>query len=91
MKPMKKIQQDRSTHSVQHQATNDAEEVAVPNVAALAGILLTGLLYLVLPPDVIVGPNCLLLVIEGVFGNSHIQPDGPSCWSPSASARWRSS
>lgn len=48
-------------------ATNDNEEVVVPGVAALAGILLTGLLYLVLPPNVIIGPNWLLLVVEGVF------------------------
>jgi len=48
-------------------ASNDAEEVVVPSVAALAGILLTGLLYLVLPPNVIIGPNWLLLVVEGVF------------------------
>ena len=45
-----------------HQDSNDAEEVVVPRVAALAGILLTSLLYLVLPPNVIIGPNWLLLV-----------------------------
>ena len=45
-----------------HPDANDAEEVVVPSVAALAGILLTGLLYLVLPPNVIIGPNWLLLV-----------------------------
>ena len=67
MKPVKKTQQDRSAHVVHHKASNDAEEVVVPGVAALVGILLTGLLYLVLPPDVIIGPNWLLLVIEGVF------------------------
>src|SRR2546427_6600739 len=50
-----------------HQDSNDAEEVVVPSVAALIGILMTGLLYLVLPPNVIVGPNWLLLVVEGVF------------------------
>lgn len=48
-------------------ATNDAEEVVVPSLAALAGILLTGLLYLVLPADLTIGPNWLLLVVEGVF------------------------
>jgi uncharacterized membrane protein len=48
-------------------ATNDAEEVVVPSVAALVGILLTGLLYLALPPDLVIGPNWLLLVVEGVF------------------------
>ena len=50
-----------------HPASNDDEEVVVPSVAALVGILLTGLLYLVLPSDVIIGPNWLLLVVEGVF------------------------
>ena len=52
---------------IQQPSANDVEEVVVPGVAALAGILLTGLLYLVLPPNVIIGPNWLLLVIEGVF------------------------
>src|SRR5260221_7940897 len=50
-----------------HPSSNDTEEVVVPSVAALASILLTGLLYLVLPPNVIIGPNWLLLVVEGVF------------------------
>src|SRR2546421_4228612 len=49
-----------------HPDANDAEEVVVPSVTALAGILLTGLLYLVLPPNVIIGPNWLLLVVEAV-------------------------
>jgi len=51
----------------QQPSADDVEEVVVPGVAALAGILLTGLLYLVLPTNVIIGPNWLLLVIEGVF------------------------
>jgi hypothetical protein len=51
----------------QQPSTDEVEEVVAPGVAALAGILLTGLLYLVLPPNVIIGPNWLLLVIEGVF------------------------
>ena len=50
-----------------HPTSNDAEEVVVPSVTALIGILLTGLLYLVLPPDVTIGPKWLLLVVEGVF------------------------
>jgi uncharacterized membrane protein len=50
-----------------HPDANDAEEVVVPSVTALVGILLTGLLYLVLPPNMIIGPNWLLLVVEGVF------------------------
>src|SRR5260221_1811349 len=50
-----------------HPASNDDEEVVVPSVAALVSILLTGLLYLVLPPNLIIGPNWLLLVVEGVF------------------------
>jgi uncharacterized membrane protein len=86
MKPVKKRQQGPSAHRMHHQASNDAEEVAVPNVAALVAILLTGLLYLVLPPEVIVGPNWLLLVIEGVF----VVPlfiDLLSAWALSQTAR----
>ncbi len=67
MKPVKKTQQDRSAHVVRDADSNDAEEEVVTSVAALIGILLTGLLYLVLPPDVIIGPNWLLLVVEVVF------------------------
>jgi uncharacterized membrane protein len=67
MKPVKKTQQDRSAHVVRDADSNDAEEEVVTSVAALIGILMTGLLYLVLPPDVIIGPNWLLLVVEGVF------------------------
>src|SRR5215831_10684509 len=49
-------------------ASNDkTEEVIVPSVTALIGILVTGLLYLVLPANVVIGPNWLLLVVEGVF------------------------
>ena len=48
-------------------ASNDDEEMVVPSLAALLGILLTGLLYPVLPPDVTIGPNWFLLVVEGVF------------------------
>ena len=50
-----------------HPASNSDEEMVVPGLAAFLGILLTGLLYLVLPPDVIIGPNWLLLAVEGVF------------------------
>ena len=39
----------------------------VPSIAALVAILLTGLLYLALPPNVVIGPNWLLLVVEGMF------------------------
>jgi uncharacterized membrane protein len=67
MKPVKKSQLDRITHEMHQQASNDPEEVVVPSVAALIAILLTGLLYLVLPPNVIIGPNWLLLVVEGMF------------------------
>src|SRR2546429_2357760 len=67
MKLVKKTQQDRSAHVMHDADSNDAEEEVVTSVAALIGILMTGLLYLVLPPDVIIGPNWLLLVVEGVF------------------------
>ncbi|HET7637593.1 MAG TPA: hypothetical protein VFK47_02540 [Ktedonobacteraceae bacterium] len=64
---MKKIQQNSSTDEVHTPALNNTEDVVVPSVAALIGILLTGLLYFVLPPNVILGPNWLLLVVEAVF------------------------
>src|SRR5215471_16220907 len=67
MKPLKKSQLDHLTHRELQQDSNDPEEVVVPSVAALIAMLLLGLLYLVLPPNVIIGPNWLLLVIEGVF------------------------
>jgi uncharacterized membrane protein len=67
MKPVKKAQPGRLMHVMHRQTSNDPEEVVVPSVAALIAILLTGLLYLVLPPNVIIGPNWLLVVIEGVF------------------------
>jgi len=51
-----------------HTASNDdTEEAVVPGVTALIGILVTGLLYLVLPANLTIGPNWLLLVVEGVF------------------------
>lgn len=65
---MKKTAQERSSNEMKPRTTeNDAEEVVVPSVAALVGILMTGLLYLVLPPNIIVGPNWLLLGVEVVF------------------------
>lgn len=67
MKPVKKTQPDCLTHVMHQQDSTDPEEVVIPSVAALIAILLTGLLYLVLPPNVIIGPNWLLLVVEGVF------------------------
>jgi uncharacterized membrane protein len=67
MKPVKKTQQDDSAH-VMHTSASNAAEVAVgPSVAALVGILVTGLLYLAFPPNVLIGPNWLLLVVEAVF------------------------
>ncbi len=50
-----------------HTTSNDAEEVVVPGVTAFFAILLTGLLYLVLPENLTIGPNWLLLVVEVVF------------------------
>lgn len=45
----------------------DTSENVAPRVTALIGILATGLLYLALPPKLIVGPAWLLLVIEAIF------------------------
>jgi len=67
MNPVKKTQQDRSAHVTLHSSSNDPEENVVPGVAALVGLLLTGLLYFVLPPNVIIGPSWLLLVVEAVI------------------------
>src|SRR5215472_1654875 len=67
MKPIKKTQQDDAVHEKQTPASDELEEDVVPSVAALVGILTTGLLYLVLPPNVIIGPNWLLLILEVVF------------------------
>jgi len=51
-----------------HTASNDdTKEAVVPGVTAFIGILLTGLLYLVLPENLTIGPNWLLLVVEVVF------------------------
>ena len=61
------MQQDQSAQAVHNADSNDPEEELVPSVAALVALLLTGLLYLVLPPNVIIGPNWLLLVVEGIF------------------------
>ena len=67
MKPVKKTQQDGSAPVMHTSASNVAEEDVAPSVAALVGILMTGLLYLVFPPNVLIGPNWLLLVVEAVF------------------------
>ena len=50
-----------------HTASDDTEEVIVPGVAGFIAILVTGLLYLFLPENLTIGPNWLLLFVEGVF------------------------
>src|SRR5215471_2793089 len=52
---------------LQTTSNDKTEEVVVPGVTALIGILVTGLLYLVLPGNLVIGPNWLLLVVEVVF------------------------
>jgi hypothetical protein len=86
MKPVKKTLQDYSSHLGPWPTSTDTEEVWVPGIAALAAIFLTGLLYLALPPDVMVGPNWLLLAIEGVFVAPLIV-DALSVWNLSHTAR----
>jgi uncharacterized membrane protein len=86
MKPVKKTLQDHSSHLGPRPTSTDTEEVWVPGIAALAAIFLTGLLYLALPPDVMVGPNWLLLAIEGVFVAPLIV-DALSVWNLSHTAR----
>jgi uncharacterized membrane protein len=86
MKRVKKVQQDRATHVMRNADSDDPEEVVVPSVAALVAMLLTGLLYLALPPNVVIGPNWLLLVVEGMF----VVPlfiDSLSVWNLSHTAR----
>lgn len=86
MKGVKKMQQDRAADETRNVDSNDPEELVVPSVAAIVAILLTGLLYLALPPNVIIGLNWLLLVVEGVF----VVPlfiDSLSVWNLSHTAR----
>ena len=64
---MKKTLDDDVAHEKQRATGNEAEEAVVPGISAFVGILLTGLLYLVLPPDIILGPGWLLLGLEAVF------------------------
>lgn len=86
MKLVKKVQQDRATHVMRNADSDDPEEVVVPSVAALVAMLLTGLLYLALPPNVVIGPNWLLLVVEGMFVVS-LFIDSLSVWNLSHTAR----
>src|SRR6266581_4758280 len=51
----------------QQSASNETEEDTAPNIAALAGMIVIGLLYAALPQNLIIGPNWLLLVLEAVF------------------------
>ena len=67
MKPVKKTKQESPAHVTHTSASDEVEEEVVPSGAALVSILLTGLLYFALPPNVIIGPNWLLLVVEAVF------------------------
>ena len=67
MKHMKKTERDGSAQEMQTSASNTVGEDVVPGVAALVCILLTGLLYFVFPPNVLIGPNWLLLAVEALF------------------------
>jgi len=62
MKPVKKTKQDSSDRVTHTSASDEIEEEVAPSGAALIGILLTGLLYFALPPNMIIGPNWLLLI-----------------------------
>src|SRR5438132_460730 len=61
MKPVKKTKQESPAHVTHTSASDEVEEEVVPSGAALVSILLTGLLYFALPPNVIIGPNWLVL------------------------------
>src|SRR5438270_13900908 len=67
MKPVKKTKQESPAHVKHTSASDEVEAEVVPSGAALVSILLTGLLYFALPPNVIIGPNWILLVVEAVF------------------------
>ncbi len=67
MKPVKKTEHDGSAQEMHTSASNTVGEDLVPGVAALVCILLTGLLYFVFPPNVLIGPNWLLLAVEAIF------------------------
>jgi hypothetical protein len=64
---VKKTVQDPVAHEKRIAPEDDTEEVVVPGISAFVGILLTGLLYLVLPSNITLGPNWLLLGLELVF------------------------
>lgn len=59
--------QDSTDTMKQQSASNETEEDTAPSSAALVGMIVTGLLYAALPPNLIIGPNWLLLVLEAVF------------------------
>ena len=67
LKLVRKMQQDQTTPVPPDAKSDDPEEEVVPSVASLVALLLTGLLYIALPPNVIIGPNWILLVIEAAF------------------------
>jgi hypothetical protein len=60
-------EQERSTQKQQRALFTNPEGVVVPSIAALLGILLNGFLYFMLPSNLILGPNWLLLVVDAVF------------------------
>jgi uncharacterized membrane protein len=51
----------------QQSTSNGTEEDTAPGIAALTGMIVTGLLYAALPQNLIIGSNWLLLVLEAVF------------------------
>ncbi len=68
MKPLNETQAETSNKSLPQSASHHTHIGMAPKWAAIAGILAIGILYAALPPNLIlVGPNWLLLAIEGVF------------------------
>ena len=65
MKPASDIQEDASTQS--RQGSGNEQAKMAPRWAAIIGMIAIGVLYLALPQNLIIGPNWLLLVIEGVI------------------------
>lgn len=67
MKSSDQKQQDSADNLPQELPSEKTGENVAPTLTALVGMFVIGFLYAALPPNLIIGPNWLLLVIEAVF------------------------
>lgn len=67
MRPIDEIQQGASDNFKQKPDSSEKRAGMAPRWAAIIGMLAIGVLYAILPPTLIIGPNWLLLAIEVVF------------------------